>query len=156
MVAMNVRLLIFGLLVAAGPVSATGRSYLASVKGITLRSDESISSFTVKTWGVEIKAICHIPADWEITAGRFGPLGRIAGQAGHGATSLRRSDLGQLRGLALIELSGPIYRHNHGSQPVTFQGDAGIDIGRTNRTRTVRLTTDNIQLVRAVACPRNR
>lgn len=65
---------------ATATTAATAQTYLVSIRGISLTPDESIPSFTVKTWGIEIKAICRIPADWEITGGRFGPLRRIAGE----------------------------------------------------------------------------
>jgi hypothetical protein len=154
---MRYRLLILGLvglLAAAAP--ATARTYLASISGVWLQPDESIPSFTVKTWGVEIKAICRIPADWEITGGSFGPLGRIAGEAGHGSSALRRHNLNELRDLALIELSGPIAARSRGSVPPTFGGDVRIDVGRRNTTRSVTLTSNNVELVKADACPPKR
>lgn len=141
------------MVVASAATAASARTYLASIEGVSLRPDESISSFTLKTWGIRIKAICHIPADWEITAGRFGPLGRIAGQAGHGASELRSRDLGQLRRLALIEMSGPLSRKGHGSVPATFGGAVNIYVGRNSLTRTVALTFANVSLVKSDHCP---
>lgn len=154
---MECRSVIVGALAFALATSAaTAQTYLLSISGISLAPDESVRSFTVKTWGVEIEAICHIPGDWEITGGRFGPLGRIAGQAGHGATALRTRDLRQLRGLALIELSGSISPYGHGSVPATFGGELSVDFGRSNSTGTVPITKANIQLVKADACPSRR
>lgn len=151
---MKCRSIILATLALASTTPAmAAQTYLASIEGVSLAPDESIQSFSVKAWGVDIKAICHIPADWEITGGRFGPLGRIAGQAGHGATSLRTRDLHELRGLALIELSGPIATQNHASVPATFGGSVNIHMGRSDTTRTVTLTAANIQLVKADACP---
>ena len=151
---MKCRSLILGTLVLATTTpAAAAQTYLASIEGVSLAADESIPSFTVKTWGVEIKAICHIPADWEITGGRFGSLGRIVGQAGHGATALRTRDLHQFRGLALVEVSGPIATRGHGSVPATFGGSVNIQVGRNDTTRTVTLTAANIQLVKTDACP---
>ena len=140
------------LALATATPAAAAHTYLASIEGVSLSPDESVPSFTVKTWGVEIKAICHIPDDWEITGGRYGPLGRIAGQAGHGATALRTRDLHQLRGLALVELSGPVAARGHGSVPATFGGYVNIHVGRNDTTRTVTLAVANIQLVKADAC----
>jgi hypothetical protein len=146
---------VLGLVALAGGNPACARSYLVSITGLNLKADESIAKFTVKTWAVEIKAVCRIPADWEITAGRFGPSGRIAGEAGHGATALRDRDLSKLHDLALVSLSGPVTRRNRGSAPPTFDGEANIYVGRSSTTRTMRLTADNIRLVNAESCARN-
>jgi hypothetical protein len=139
--------------IALLPGPALAKSYLLSLRGISLRADESIERFSLKTWGVEIKAVCHIPADWEITAGQFGPLGRIAGEAGHGATELRRNGLTELQGLAIVELSGPVQLRQQGSVPATFGGDVNVYVGSKSRTRIARLTSANVGLTPTSACP---
>jgi hypothetical protein len=138
---------------ATATTAASAHTYLLSIRGISLTPDESVPSFKVTTWGIEIKAICRIPADWEITGGRTGPLGTIAGGAGHGSSELRSRDLRKLRGLALIELSEPIARHSHGNVPATFRGEVSVDVGRNSTKRTITLSLANIRLPKADACP---
>jgi len=134
------------------PEPLLARSYLASITGIELRKDEAVESFVVRTWGVEFKAVCRIPDDWEITAGRFGPGGRIAGQSGHGATMLR-DPRKELRGLVLIEFSGPVQHPARGPVPATFSGDISLYVGRRDRTRKVPVTSANVRLTSANSCP---
>ena len=150
---MRSRWVVAAILIAITTPAVAARTYLASMRGILLNRDESISGFTLKTWGVEIKTVCRIPADWEITAGRFGPGGRITGQAGHGASELRTGDLGDLRGLALVELSHPVARKSHGAVPATFGGSVNIPVGRNSSTRTMALTFANVSLVETDRCP---
>jgi hypothetical protein len=138
------------MILASEPLLA--KTYVASITGIQLKKDEAVESFGVRTWGVEFKAVCRIPADWEITAGRFGPGGRIAGQSGHGATMLRHP-LDELRGLVLIELSEPVKHHARGPVPATFSGDISVYVGRQAGTRKVPVTSANVRLVRANSCP---
>jgi hypothetical protein len=134
------------------PEPLVAKSYVASIVDIQLNKDEAVESFVVRTWGVEFKAVCRIPPDWEVTAGRFGPGGRIAGESGHGATMLRHP-LGELRGLVLIELSEPVQHHAGGPIPATFSGDISVYVGRQARTRKMPVTSANVRLVRADSCP---
>jgi hypothetical protein len=133
--------------------AAPAETYLASITGISLRADESIGHFNLRTWGVRFRAVCHIPSDWEITAGSFGPQGRISGEAGHGASSIRRENSGELHSLVLVDLSGPVQTHRIGSAPPTFSGDASVHVGKNDSTRTVRLSAANVRLKRADRCP---
>lgn len=154
--AMGRRLVIGTLAVAltASPLSA--QRYLASIAGVPLNTDEAISAFSLKTWGVRIWAICRIPSDWEVTGGSFGPSGKIAGQAGHGAAFLRTDGLGSLNAVALVELSGPVQRQDKGAVPATFGGTVSIHVGRGDTTRTVRLSHANVRLAKAASCPTAR
>jgi len=68
-------LLLLALATASPTVADHPKTFLASIEGVRLRSGESIDKFEIGTWGVGFKALCHIPADWEITAGSFGPGG---------------------------------------------------------------------------------
>jgi hypothetical protein len=147
------RLMLLGLAaLMGGPESLHAETYLASIASLRLRDDEAVERFAVRTWGVQFKALCRIPADWEITAGSFGPGGRIEGEAGHGATMLREP-LAELRDLVLIELSGHVQGESRGDVPPTFSGEISVFAGQEGRTRIVPVTSANIHLVQASACP---
>src|SRR4051812_37344816 len=107
------------LLLFATPADA--RPYLLSIHGIALAPSESVQSFSLDTWGVAFRAVCHIPPDWEITVRGAGIGGRLAGEAGHGTVYLRRRNLGELNALALIDLDGPVLLKARGPVPPTFE-----------------------------------
>ena len=44
-------------------------TYLASIS-LPLKQDERIDSFSISTWGVTVRAVCHIPNGWTLRAGR--------------------------------------------------------------------------------------
>ena len=132
------------------------KTFLASIR-IDLLPDERIDAFKIETWGVEFKAVCNIPNDWEITAGSFGPGGRLEGAAGHGASWLRVVDLEQLRALVLVRLVAPVQKRDirdaTGVVPATFQGFASIQSYSTERGRKRKLTFANVRLTPAKSCP---
>ena len=138
-------------LLACSSAPSEPQRYLASITGLEPREGEGIDSFSIDTWGVTIKAVCHVPGDWEITAGRFGSSGRLNGQAGHGASWIRAGRTEELRNLVLIELSGPVQPKPIGDVPATFAGSAMIL--SSDEGREVPLTSSNVELQRASQCP---
>ena len=150
-----------GVILAAAISSQSGPekigTYLASISGIRLNPGESIDAFTLNTWGVDFRAVCNIPNDWEITAGSHGPEGRLVGAAGHGASQLRTQDLSRMRGLVLIQLLGDVQkvdlRDRTGVVPATFQGFVNVQSGSEDRSRRVKLTYANVKLTPAKKCP---
>jgi hypothetical protein len=153
-----VKTLFFLALAAAAPAASDHpKTFLASIEGVLLKSGESIDKFQLDTWGVDYKAVCQIPADWEITAGSFGPGGRLAGEAGHGASQLRAGEMKSLREIVLISLAPPVQKRDRregtGVVPATFDGFAHVQSGWTESSRKVRLTFSNVKLTPARACP---
>ena len=150
-------LLLIALAATAGPAAGHSRTFLASITGIELRTDEGIDKFEIDTWGVDFRAVCHIPSDWEMTAGSFGPEGRLSGVAGHGASWLRAKDLKKLRALVLVQLVAPVQkgdvREGTGIIPATFSGFANVQSGLSDRSRKTRLRFANVELTPASACP---
>ena len=131
------------------------RTYLASVVGITLGSDETLADFEMNTWGVSFKAVCRIPNGWRIEAGRNAtPEGILKGESTHGTTRLNRKHLGELQSLALITLHGSVQpkdvRVQNGVVPATFKGTASI---YGPKARTIELNNANIRLLPAIRCP---
>ena len=61
-------LLLTALLAARTPV-AYPKTYLASITGIKLGTHEFVDEFSIDTWGVTHRAICHFPPGWFIDAG---------------------------------------------------------------------------------------
>ena len=135
-------------------------TYLVSLTGIPLPYGQRISAFEIKTWGVTYLAVCRMPEDWEVTAGSFGPDGRLSGEAGHGAAYLDSRRLNKMHRMALIALSGPVQKRDKripdGRVPATFAGHITIDLGEENKSRKQLLTSDNVALEPARECPARR
>ena len=140
-----------GLLLLTSPTCA--RTYLLSIDAIRLATDERVETFSLETWGVTFKSVCHVPDDWEITVRGAGIGGLLSGEAGHGVVYLSRTDLPKLKDLALVELSGGIQRARQGTVPPTFHGSAFIQVGYEDQSRTVPLTYRNVRLLPATRCP---
>lgn len=152
---MKARLLLALLLVGAAPVDRP-RTYLLSIGSIPLKGTESIEAFSIKTWGVQFRAVCRIPPGWRIKAGSSAtPNGELEGEGSQGATWFNHGSPKGLRSFVLVTLSVPIQRMGRGSPddgvPATFQGTATIstDDGDVQRSLTYR----NITLTPARACP---
>jgi len=145
----------FAVLVGSQGQAAVSQSYLASIEGIQLNAGEGIASFKLQTWGVVFRAVCHIPYDWEVTAGSMGPGGRLEGTAGHGAAWIRAGNGRTLHPLVLVTMTGGIQKNDvripGGVIPATFSGIASVESGE--RVRKVRLTYANVRLVPAKHCP---
>lgn len=142
-------------LLAGQAQAEASQSYLASIEGIRLNDGEGIASFKLRTWGVVFQAVCHIPYDWEVTAGSMGAGGRLEGTAGHGTSWVRARDARTLRSLVVVTLIGGVQKNDiripGGVIPATFSGMASVDSG--DRVRKVRLTYANIRLAPAKRCP---
>lgn len=154
------RLLIVVALFNAAPVEAQPqRTYLASIAGVVLGQDQYVNRFSIETWSVEIEAVCYIPRDWQITAGGSAATkGSISGEGGHGVSFLSGSDLGKLKGLALVMLTGSIHRRERRTagaiRPATFGGYVNVGaFDSSQHDRKVRLTSANIRLTPATRCP---
>ena len=136
-------------------------TYVASITGLQLKRDERIDSFAISTWGVTFNAICHIPDGWTLMAGRrANPEGVLEGEGSNGVTWLGQTGLRELEGLALVTLYGPVQQREivtdggAGVIPASFKGTASV-VG-DNAGRTISLTSANIRLAPAKACPATR
>jgi hypothetical protein len=80
------------------------RSYLLSIERIplTAKASESIMAFSITTWGVQFRSVCHIPAGWRIKAGNSAsPDGEIEGAAAKGSLGFSEEAQRNLRDLRL-------------------------------------------------------
>jgi hypothetical protein len=143
------------------PAHAVERTYLLSLKAMPVRANEYLDQFTLETWGVDFLAVCHIPAGWDITAGRYGdPGGHLKGVGNIGVAYLDPSHLSNLKAIALVRLDAvqrrAIRYPNHaGGVPATFGGSGEIGrYGNAEHYRHVRLTYRNVRLAPATQCPR--
>jgi len=132
------------------------RTYLLSVINFPLKTDESVERFSFSTWGVDVKAVCHVPGGWRIKAGRDStPDGEISGSGSTGTTWYRERSPRQLRNFVLVTLYGPVQpndiRQRDGVIPATFNGKATIS--GYDDDREVTLSYRNIRLVPASHCP---
>ncbi len=153
--------LLTALLAAKSATVDHPQTYLASITGIRLGAKEFVDEFSIDTWGVTHKAVCHFPPGWFINAGSSAdPSGQIKGQASMGVTYLNRERLSELKGLVLIDLYTPVQQKDAGRDgtavfvPATFKGYIQIGTyGSDEKRRKVRLTYRNIRLVPADRCP---
>ena len=142
--------------------STAPRTYLASIQGVKLRPDEYVTGFSVDTWRVTFRAVCHIPPGWHVSAGRSAaPEGSFEGKGTHGISFLNRARLKELDGLTLITLSGPVQPRKietaENLTPPTFDGKLTIgSYASLDRIRHIRLGSANIHLVPALRCPAAR
>jgi hypothetical protein len=89
-------------LLAGAPPAAAFQ--LLSIRGIELKDNEYVAAFRIETWGVRVRAVCHIPTGWSIKiAGALDPSGTLTGGAAGGVAFLERGDLGALDRLFLID-----------------------------------------------------
>jgi len=135
------------------------RTYLVSVVGLPLETDDSLEAFSFSTWGVTFNAVCHVPPGWTIKAGGSAtPQGGLAGEGSLGTTWFRQGNPPELRSLALATLYGPVQpdamrdADGAGVVPATFTGSATVATLDGERTRP--LTDRNVRLVPARRCPR--
>lgn len=148
-----------GLAVAAALLSGCSRAQAADAQLLSLTPPplavgEYVDGFTVRTQGVEILAVCHIPFGWKTTAGiEDSVTGELSGEAGLGPSflSARSANLGQLDGLFLVRI-----QPGQGDEglPPTF--DASMTVGRYGdeaADRTVALDASKVILAPAAQCP---
>ena len=149
------KLLLPPLMLSATSVAASDhpRTFLASVIQVPLKTGESMASFSITTWGVEIKAICKIPRGWRIKGGNSStPDGVLEGEGSQGATWFNRGSPSELRHIALITLYGPVQRTDVRNGPdATFKGTAIVS--GEDGERKARLTYSNVKLTPASRCP---
>jgi len=133
------------------------RTYLVSITSVPVETGDQVARFALDTWGIDILAICSIPAGWRIEAGRTAaPDGVIRGEATHGTTRLTGRRLAGLRNIALIRVDGAVrggtQRTGSGDDIATFLGNMDIYDSR-GAAREVPLTLRNVRLTPAQRCP---
>lgn len=134
------------------------RTYLLSVASIPLKDTHAIQAFSLTTWGVEFKSVCHIPAGWRIKAGGSAtPNGELAGEGSQGATWFNNGSPKELHNFVLVTLYDRVQQSDIGSAdgsglvPATFKGHATISTD--DGERKLPLTYKNVKLVPALRCP---
>jgi hypothetical protein len=128
------------------------RTYLLSVERIPLHAGDRIEGFSFLTWGVEFKAVCHLPVGWTVKAGgSLTPEGVLEGEGSLGSTWFMQGSPHELTRLALVVLYDPVQKVDSGIVPATFKGRATL--WNNDRERKVALTYRNIRLVPARHCP---
>ena len=141
------------LLASVTPVrSDHPKTFLLSLGSIPISRDEMIESFVFSTWGVTFKSVCNIPPGWTIKAGgSLTPEGTFEGYGSLGVSMPRASSPKEFRSMVLVELDGPILRHDHRDEPATFKGSAKA--WADDVERKIPLNYKNIRLVPAQRCP---
>ncbi|MGH6613539.1 hypothetical protein [Sphingomonas sp.] len=134
------------------------RTYLLSIGAIPLKDTQSIQAFSIETWGVEFKSVCHIPPGWRIKAGGSAtPNGELGGVGSQGATWFNHGTPKELRNLVLVTLYDRVQQDDihsadgSGLVPATFKGYATISTD--DGEQKLPLTYKNVTLVPARQCP---
>lgn len=139
------------LLLGAAPADQP-RSYLLSIGWIPIKPMESVEEFSIKTWGVEFRAVCSIPGGWRIKAGNSAtPDGELDGEGSQGATWFNESSPKELRAFVLVTLYAPVQKHDSGLIPATFKGTVTVSTDNAEVRRV--LSYRNITLTPARRCP---
>jgi hypothetical protein len=143
--------IVFGL-----PVAMTAEAMkLVSIQGLNIGKNEYVAAFEIDTWAIQIRAVCHLPVGWMITAGReLNPGGHISGKASGFMTNLNYKQVGELKDLILIDDPMPD-RYPSPSEPPMFVGS--ITVGSYDTTasagdRVIPLKVGSIVLRDARQC----
>jgi hypothetical protein len=151
-----------GTLLAAGLMAGSARAdstALLSIQGVTVDDAHHLTEIVIKTWGVEVLAVCHIPPVSVVSVDfDLDPGGTLVWKARSWHGELERSDLKELASLFLVRVAE--YQKEprgdpHGDyHPATFAGVATISrIEDPPRARKVRLRWNNFVLTPAARCP---
>ena len=118
-----------------------------------------IASFDIKTWGLRVIAVCHIPDGWTASAGKnAGPEGVLSDTAGEGVAFLVTERLHQLTNFFLVQVDN-YHPNDRGGcakncTPASFAGDFYIgEYGSEDQPRPQRVLLSNIELEAAARCP---
>ena len=145
-------------LAVASPPADHPETFLASISGLPVKPNEYVSGISVDTWGVEFRAVCHIPPGWRMTAGNSAsPDGTLTGDGSQGVTFLSKERLMELRDLVLINLVVPVQKQEvksaTGVLPATFSGHASVGSYGGDEERQLPISYANIALTPARECP---
>lgn len=95
---------------------------LLSIEGINLSSKEYVSGFKIETWGLNIRAVCHLQPGWIISTGSYAsPEGIFEGGSRVGAANLDNRRLQELKNLFLID-DPDLTIDPSATTPPTFKG----------------------------------
>lgn len=129
---------------AAQPVAPV--VFLLSIQGIALGPDDYVDAFGLKLAGAKVVKVCKTPAGWSLTRAR-GDAG-LDGQASVGAAFLDRDHIGDLRGLALVEIAAG------DASTVGVSGTAQVGVyGDMGQARQIKLSPARVAMVPAEGCP---
>jgi hypothetical protein len=132
---------------------------LLSVKGIHLDESHHLTKVVIRTWGVEVLAVCQIPKVSRISVDfDLDPGGVLTWKASSWHGELDRWRLDALSSLFLVRVSD-YQRYPRGNprrdyHPASFEGSAIIaTVKEPTRERTIQLRPGNFGLVPAARCP---
>jgi hypothetical protein len=151
------------------PAASAAETQLLSITGVHLQplitasrsTGQYMSGFDIRTWGVRVLAVCHIPGGWTISAGKnANPEGELYGSAGEGAAFLDSGNLHQLTDLFLVQVDDyhPSDTGNCAKSctPASFSGNFYIGeygINAEDEPIPRRVLPTNIRLSPAARCP---
>lgn len=145
-------LIFFALFAWENAAQADIRRALLSVDQLKMGHDEQIRSFHIKTWGVEILAICHVPPSWQLKAEKYeDPEGDLYGSMDtHGET------LKSLPEMYLVDVYDYQQLPIGNDHPASFAGWIEVGTvasfgGGSARRRTLK--AGNFRLINARGCP---
>jgi hypothetical protein len=149
---------ILGLGILAGPAFAAD-TVLLSVKGIPLDRAHHLTQVVIRTWGVEVLAVCHVPkvatvsVDFDIDPG-----GVLTWRASSWHGELDQSGMKALSSLFLVRVS-EYQKEPRGDprgefHPASFAGIAtAATIQEPTQEHLIPLNSANFVLAPAARCP---
>jgi hypothetical protein len=132
---------------------------LLSVTGIHLDESHHLTKVVIRTWGVEVLAVCHIPKVSNVSVDfDLDPGGVLTWKASSWHGELSPSQLKVLSSLFLVRVAeyqkeprGDPHDEYH---PASFEGSAIIStVQEPTQVRTIRLRSQNFSLAPATRCP---
>ena len=128
------------------------RRALLSVDQLRIGPNEQIRSFHIKTWGVEILAICHVPPSWQLKAEKYeDPEGDL-----YGSMDTHGEPLKSLPKMYLVDVYDYQRLPIGNDHPASFAGWVEVGTvasfgGGSARRRTLK--AGNFRLINARSCP---
>jgi hypothetical protein len=139
------------LLMLAGPAPLPPSPPMQLVSlTVPMSPEERIDAFEVVTTGVDILAVCRMPAMWTLSAGENSSVtGTLAGQSGYGAARLGPADHASLAHLFLVRV-----HPRRAGMPPNFDGTTTlVTPGLQPRERVARISGNELRLTQAAHCP---
>jgi len=131
------------------------------IVGIPISADRHLTKVDLRTWGVEVAAVCHIPPVSKVSvAFDLDPGGVLIWQASSWHGEVGQDELEVLRALFLVKYDESLFqrlpRGNPRGEyhPATFEGVATLtSVKDPPRTSRIKLGPDNFELTPASRCP---
>lgn len=140
--------------------SAGAETVLLTIQDVDIDGKEFVEAFHIKTWDVELLAVCKVPNGWIIGGGQsIDSSGELYGGAGGGVAALGKTHLRALEMLFLVSLPEDIQSKSKNTKfggiiPATLQGEISVgQYGDEYNPQPRPLAWTNFKFEPARRCP---